>query len=50
MWMTSVVEHTKMQKHFELTIEDNSFSYRRLDERIAEEASLDGVYVVRTSV
>ena len=41
---------TKMQKHFELTIEDDSFTYRRLEEKIAEEAALDGLYVIRTSV
>lgn len=44
------LKSTKMQKHFELTIEDDSFTYRRLDEKIAEEAALDGLYVVRTSV
>jgi transposase len=44
------LKNTKMQKHFELTIEDNSFSYRRLDEQIAQEAALDGMYVVRTSL
>jgi transposase len=41
---------TKMKKHFELTIEDDSFSYQRLDEQIAREAALDGLYVVRTSL
>ena len=44
------LKNTKMQKHFELTIEDDSFTYRRLDAKIAEEAALDGLYVVRTSV
>ena len=44
------LKNTKMQKHFELTIEEDSFSYRRLDEQIAQEASLDGMYVVRTSL
>jgi transposase len=44
------LKDTKMKKHFELTIEDNSFSYRRLDEQIAQEAVLDGLYVVRTSL
>ena len=29
------LKSTKMQKHFELTIEDDSFSYRRLEEKIA---------------
>jgi transposase len=44
------LKSTKMRKHFELTIEDESFTYRRRDEKIAEEAALDGLYVVRTSV
>jgi transposase len=44
------LKNSKMKKHFELTIEDTSFSYRRLDEQIAQEASLDGLYVVRTSL
>jgi transposase len=44
------LKNTKMQKHFELTIEDASFSYQRQDEQIAEEAALDGLYVIRTSV
>lgn len=44
------LKDTKMKKHFELTIEENSFSYRRLDEQIAQEAALDGLYVVRTSL
>jgi transposase len=44
------LKSTKMQKHFELTIEDDSFCYQRCDEQIAEEAALDGLYVVRTSL
>jgi transposase len=44
------LKSTKMQKHFELNIEDESFTYRRLDEKIAEEAALDGLYAIRTSV
>ena len=40
----------KMAKHFELKITDTSFSYRRKQEKIAEEARLDGLYVIRTSV
>jgi transposase len=44
------LKNTKMKKHFELTIEDHTFSYRRLDEQIAQEAALDGLYVVRTSL
>lgn len=41
---------TKMQKHFKLSIEDDSFSYQRCDEQIKQEAALDGMYVVRTSL
>ena len=41
---------SKMMKHFELSIGEESFSYRRLDDRIAQEAALDGLYVIRTSL
>ena len=44
------LKSTKMQKHFELTIEDDSFSYQRQEDQIAKEAALDGLYVVRTSL
>jgi transposase len=44
------LKSTKMQKHFELSIEDDSFSYRRREEHIAQEAALDGLYVIRTSL
>ena len=40
----------KMAKHFKLTIADNSFRYERDEEAIAAETSLDGIYVVRTTV
>lgn len=40
----------KMAKHFELTIEDESLTYARKPESIAQEAALDGIYVLRTSV
>lgn len=40
----------KMAKHFEFEITDDSFSYRRRDDKIADEARLDGIYVIRTSV
>ncbi len=45
-----VLNRHKVGKHFELTIGDDSFSYRRNDTRIAAEAELDGIYVIRTSV
>jgi len=44
------VDKYKMAKHFELEIGEDSFSWRRKTERIEEEAALDGVYVVRTSL
>ncbi|MHB1900338.1 MAG: IS1634 family transposase, partial [Leptospirillum sp.] len=44
------VNRHKMAKHFELVIADDSFSYHRKEEEIREEAALDGLYVIRTSV
>jgi transposase len=40
----------KMAKHFELTIAETSFSFRRKADAIAAEAALDGLYVVRTNL
>ena len=40
----------KMGKHFLLTIEDDSFHYERKTANIEREQSLDGIYVIRTSV
>jgi hypothetical protein len=45
-----VLNRHKVGKHFDLTIGDNSFSYRRNEIRIAAEKDLDGIYVIRTSV
>jgi transposase len=45
-----VVNQYKMAKHFELAIDDNSFTFTRLADHIAAEAALDGLYVIRTSV
>ena len=45
-----VLNRHKVGKHFELVIDDNSFSYQRKKEQIAAEAELDGIYVIRTSV
>jgi DDE family transposase len=46
----SVINKYKVGKHFELRIEDASFSYSLKAEQIAAEAALDGLYVIRTSV
>jgi hypothetical protein len=40
----------KMAKHFHLYITEEGFHYERNLARIAEEAVLDGLYVIRTSV
>lgn len=45
-----VIGKYKMGKHFDLEISDEGFSYRRNEDKITQEAALDGIYVIRTSV
>jgi len=45
-----VVNKYKVAKHFELTVEDRSFGFKILEEKVAAEAALDGIYVIRTNV
>jgi len=45
-----VIEHFHMAKHLELSITDTSLTWQRRHEAIAQEAALDGLYVIRTSV
>ena len=45
-----VLNRHKMGKHFQLRIEEDSFSYQRKQANIEEEKSLDGIYVIRTNV
>jgi transposase len=45
-----VLGRFKVGKHFETTVSDDSFSYQRNEQKIAEESALDGIYVVRTSL
>ena len=45
-----VIDRFKMAKHFVLHIGKNSFRFERNEEQIAEEAALDGFYVLRTNV
>ncbi len=45
-----VVNRFKVAKHFQLTITDGRFAYRRKQGSIAAEAALDGFSVLRTSV
>ena len=45
-----VLGRFKVAKHFITTITEDTFTYQRNTERIAKEAALDGIYVIRTSV
>jgi transposase len=45
-----VLGRFKVAKHFRIAITDAGFAYERDRKRIAEEAALDGFYVIRTSV
>ncbi|MDP3032754.1 MAG: IS1634 family transposase [Rhodocyclaceae bacterium] len=45
-----VINQYKVAKHFELVIDERSFSFRRKPDSIATEAALDGLYIIRTSV
>jgi transposase len=45
-----VVNKYKVAKHFALKIEQARFDFTVLEERVAAEAALDGIYVIRTNV
>lgn len=45
-----VINSKGVGKFFEITITESSFSYAQKEELIAQEAALDGVYIIRTSV
>jgi hypothetical protein len=45
----AVANKYKVRKHFLLEISDDRFDYDRDQQRISEEAALDGIYVLRTS-
>ena len=45
-----VVNKYKVAKHFALSINEDSFDFHLLEDRISEEAALDGFYVIRTSL
>jgi transposase len=40
----------RVKKHFEVEITDTSFRFQRRQQQIEQEAALDGIYVLRTSV
>src|SRR5579871_553558 len=46
----AVVNRHKVAKHFRLAVSERNFTFQRDHEAIAGEASLDGIYVIRTSV
>ncbi len=45
-----IINRHKVGKHFDLTITPKQFSFEINSDRVTEEAALDGVYVIRTSV
>ena len=45
-----VVNKYKVAKHFDLDIGPSRFSYSVKEDSVAEEAALDGIYVIRTTV
>ncbi|MGH8805852.1 MAG: IS1634 family transposase, partial [Polaromonas sp.] len=45
-----IIDRFHMAKHLELTITDTALTWRRKEEAICQEAALDGLYVIRTSL
>jgi len=45
-----VINKYKVAKHFKLEIKDDSLAFEIDDERVTEEAALDGIYVIRTGL
>jgi hypothetical protein len=45
-----VINRYKTGKHFDVTITDTTLTVARRQDQIAEEAALDGIYVIRTPV
>jgi DDE family transposase len=45
-----VIKRHRVKKHFALDIADGRFTYQRKREQITEEAALDGIYILRTTV
>jgi len=46
----AVLDSRKMAKHFAVDIRDGHLSFQRRSDRIEDEARLDGIYVIRTSM
>jgi transposase len=47
--VAKILNKYKVNKYYELEIEENRFSYRRKEDLIKQEKALDGVYIIRTS-
>jgi hypothetical protein len=45
-----VINNKKVAKHFITEITDGGLAWQRDEDKIAEEAALDGIYVIRTSL
>jgi Transposase DDE domain len=45
-----VINAKKVAKHFIVQVTDDGLSWRRDEQKIADEAALDGIYVIRTSL
>ena len=45
-----VINRYKMAKHFVTDITDDTFTFRRHEEKVAAEKQLDGIYIVRSNV
>jgi hypothetical protein len=45
-----VISKKKVAKHFTVDITDDGLSWQQDEQKIAEEAALDGIYVIRTSL
>jgi transposase len=45
-----VINKYKMAKHFKLEIKENKFCFEIDEQKVKEEAALDGIYVIRTSL
>jgi hypothetical protein len=45
-----VLNKYKVGKHFDLDIRDDAFDFHIIEDKVAAEAALDGIYVIRTSL
>ena len=48
--VTRCLSRSKVAKHFSCHVEQGTFSFERIEEQIAAQAALDGIYIVRTNV